>query len=52
METKLNKAIHIIEKTTRLKQMLAKVSHEICSPLIGVVSIAEILSTTKLDPNQ
>lgn len=36
----------------RAKQMLATMSHEIRSPLTGVVSIAEILSTTKLDREQ
>lgn len=32
--------------------MLATMSHEIRSPLTGVVGMAEILSTTKLDPEQ
>lgn len=32
--------------------MLATMSHEIRSPLAGVVSMAEILSTTKLDREQ
>lgn len=36
----------------RAKQMLATMSHEIRSPLTGVVSMAEILSTTKLDREQ
>lgn len=36
----------------RAKQMLATMSHEIRSPLSGVVSMAEILSTTKLDREQ
>lgn len=36
----------------RAKQMLATMSHEIRSPLSGVVSIAEILSNTKLDKEQ
>ena len=36
----------------RAKQMLATMSHEIRSPLSGVVSIAEILSTTSLDKEQ
>lgn len=36
----------------RAKQMLATMSHEIRSPLSGVVSMAEILSTTKLDKDQ
>lgn len=36
----------------RAKQMLATMSHEIRSPLTGVVSMAEILSTSKLDRDQ
>ena len=36
----------------RAKQMLATMSHEIRSPLSGVVSMAEILSTTRLDKEQ
>lgn len=36
----------------RAKQMLATMSHEIRSPLTGVVSMAEILSNTKLDWEQ
>jgi len=40
------------EETMRAKQMLATMSHEIRSPLSGVVSMAEILSTTKLDREQ
>lgn len=36
----------------RAKQMLATMSHEIRSPLSGVVSMAEILSNTKLDKEQ
>lgn len=32
--------------------MLATMSHEIRSPLTGVVSMAEILSNTKLDREQ
>ncbi|XVE71316.1 hypothetical protein DITRI_Ditri10aG0141500 [Diplodiscus trichospermus] len=51
-ETELNKTIHITEETMRAKQMLATMSHEIRSPLSGVVSMAEILATTKLDPEQ
>ncbi|KAI4337218.1 hypothetical protein L6164_015663 [Bauhinia variegata] len=51
-ETELNKTIHITEETMRAKQMLATMSHEIRSPLSGVVSIAEILSNTKLDREQ
>ncbi|KAH6831219.1 histidine kinase 5 [Perilla frutescens var. hirtella] len=51
-ETELNKTIHITEETMRAKQMLATMSHEIRSPLSGVVCMAEILSTTKLDKEQ
>lgn len=51
-ETELNKTIHITEETMRAKQMLATMSHEIRSPLSGVVSMAEILSNTKLDKEQ
>ncbi|KAE8735199.1 Histidine kinase 5 [Hibiscus syriacus] len=51
-EKELNKTIHITEETMRAKQMLATMSHEIRSPLSGVVSMAEILSTTKLDQEQ
>lgn len=36
----------------RAKQMLATMSHEIRSPLTGVVSMAEILSHTNLDHEQ
>ncbi|XP_047337300.1 histidine kinase 5 [Impatiens glandulifera] len=51
-ETELNKTIHITEETMRAKQMLATMSHEIRSPLSGVVSMTEILSTTNLDKEQ
>ncbi|XP_038984870.1 histidine kinase 5-like [Phoenix dactylifera] len=51
-ETELNKTIHITEETMRAKQMLATMSHEIRSPLTGVVGMAEILGTTKLDREQ
>ncbi|PKA50615.1 Histidine kinase 5 [Apostasia shenzhenica] len=51
-ETELNKSIHITEETMRAKQMLATMSHEIRSPLTGVVSMAEILGNTKLDAEQ
>ncbi|KAL4182071.1 hypothetical protein AMTRI_Chr12g274160 [Amborella trichopoda] len=51
-ETELNKTIHITEETMRAKQMLATMSHEIRSPLSGVVSMAEILANSKLDPEQ
>ncbi|XVF89459.1 hypothetical protein PTKIN_Ptkin19aG0132000 [Pterospermum kingtungense] len=51
-ETELNRTIHITEETMRAKQMLATMSHEIRSPLSGVVSMAEILAATKLDPEQ
>ncbi|XP_022881505.1 histidine kinase 5-like [Olea europaea var. sylvestris] len=51
-ETELYKTIHITEETMRAKQMLATMSHEIRSPLSGVLSIADILSATKLDKEQ
>lgn len=40
------------EETMRAKQMLATMSHEIRSPLSGVVSMAEVLATTRLDKEQ
>ncbi|XP_010548554.1 PREDICTED: histidine kinase 5-like [Tarenaya hassleriana] len=52
MESELNKTIHITEETMRAKQMLATMSHEIRSPLSGVVGMAEILANTKLDLEQ
>lgn len=42
----------VVEETMRAKQMLATMSHEIRSPLSGVVGMAEILSTTRLDQEQ
>ncbi|WJX16156.1 Histidine kinase 5 [Trifolium repens] len=48
-EMELNKTIHITEETMRAKKMLATMSHEIRSPLSSVVSMAKILTTTKLD---
>ncbi|WOK95033.1 histidine kinase 5 [Canna indica] len=51
-EKELNRTIHITEETMRAKQMLATMSHEIRSPLAGVVSMAEILAATKLDYEQ
>ncbi|KAK2452808.1 Histidine kinase 5 [Trifolium repens] len=48
-EMELNKTIHITEETMRAKQMLATMFHEIRSPLSSVVSMAKILTTTKLD---
>lgn len=44
--------LSLTEETMRAKQMLATMSHEIRSPLSGVVSMTEILSTTKLDKEQ
>ncbi|KAK9070705.1 hypothetical protein SSX86_011107 [Deinandra increscens subsp. villosa] len=49
LETELNKTIHITEEKMRGKQMLATMSSEITSPLSGIISMAEILSTTMLD---
>ncbi|CAM8910007.1 unnamed protein product [Rhodiola kirilowii] len=51
-ETELNKTIRITEETMRAKEMLATMSHEIRSPLSSVVSMADILSTSKLDREQ
>ncbi|KAG2613401.1 probable histidine kinase 1 [Panicum virgatum] len=51
-ETELSRSLHITEETMRAKQMLATMSHEIRSPLSGVLSMAEILATTKLDKEQ
>lgn len=52
METELNKTIHITDETMRSKQMLATMSHEIRSPLTGVVGMAEMLAQTRLDSEQ
>ncbi|KAM3297593.1 hypothetical protein ACQJBY_039486 [Aegilops geniculata] len=51
-ETELSRSLHITEETMRAKQMLATMSHEIRSPLSGVLSMAEILAATKLDKEQ
>ncbi|GFP97761.1 histidine kinase 5 [Phtheirospermum japonicum] len=51
-ETELNKTINITEESMLAKQMLETMSHEIRSPLSGVMSMAEILSTTNLDKEQ
>ncbi|GFP90098.1 histidine kinase 5 [Phtheirospermum japonicum] len=51
-ETELNKTIHITEESMLAKQMLATMSHEIRSPLSGVMNMAEILSTTNFDKEQ
>ncbi|KAI6679161.1 hypothetical protein NL676_033042 [Syzygium grande] len=51
-ETEMNKTMYITEETMRAKQMLATMSHEIRSPLTGVVSMAEILAQTRLDQEQ
>ncbi|XP_022874359.1 histidine kinase 5-like isoform X1 [Olea europaea var. sylvestris] len=51
-DTELNKTFHIKEEAIRAKQILATMSEEIRSPLSEVVSMAEILSTTKLDKEQ
>ncbi|XP_024515454.1 histidine kinase 5 isoform X2 [Selaginella moellendorffii] len=52
METQLHKTMRITEETMKAKQLLATMSHEIRSPLSGVVSMAEILAATNLDPEQ
>ncbi|KAK9077811.1 hypothetical protein SSX86_006149 [Deinandra increscens subsp. villosa] len=51
-ETDLSKTIHITEEAMRAKQILATMSHEIISRLSGIISMAEVLSTTKLDKDQ
>ncbi|KAK9077812.1 hypothetical protein SSX86_006150 [Deinandra increscens subsp. villosa] len=51
-ETDLNKTIHTTEEAMRAKQILATMSHEIRSRLSGIISTAEVLSTTKLDKDQ
>ncbi|XP_078163156.1 histidine kinase 5 isoform X2 [Carex rostrata] len=51
-ETELSKTIHVTEETMRAKQMLATMSHEIRSPLTGVVGMAEILANTNVDMEQ
>ncbi|GFP95175.1 histidine kinase 5 [Phtheirospermum japonicum] len=51
-ETELYKTIHITEESMLAKQMLATMSREIRSPLSGVMSMAEILSTTNIDKEQ
>ncbi|CAN8299118.1 unnamed protein product [Cochlearia groenlandica] len=53
VKTRLKTVVmYVAEETMRAKQMLATMSHEIRSPLSGVVGMAEILSTTKLDKEQ
>lgn len=52
MESELNKTIYITEETMRAKQMLATMSHEIRSPLSGVISMASILARTPLNEDQ
>jgi signal transduction histidine kinase len=42
----------ITEETMRAKQMLATMSHEIRSPLSGVISMASILARTPLNEDQ
>ncbi|KAK1370010.1 Sortase system response regulator [Heracleum sosnowskyi] len=51
-ERELNKLSHIAEETERAKQMLATMSHEIRSPLAGLISMTQNLITTKLDKEQ
>ncbi|XP_073000625.1 probable histidine kinase 1 [Typha latifolia] len=51
-ESELNKTMHIQEETMRAKQMLATMSHEIRSPLSGVLSMAQVLASTNLDKEQ
>ncbi|KAK1370009.1 HisKA domain-containing protein [Heracleum sosnowskyi] len=51
-EKELNKSVHTTEETVRAKQILATMSHEIRSPLAGLVSMAENLLSTELDKEQ
>ncbi|KAM3389966.1 hypothetical protein ACQJBY_011868 [Aegilops geniculata] len=51
-ETELSRSLNITEETTQAQQMLATMSHEIRSPLSEVLTIADILATTKLDQEQ
>ncbi|KAL7111273.1 hypothetical protein ACP275_05G078200 [Erythranthe tilingii] len=51
-ETEPTETIHITEESMTAKLMLETMSHEIRPPPSGVVSMAEILSTTKLDKEQ
>ncbi|KAK6129788.1 hypothetical protein DH2020_036462 [Rehmannia glutinosa] len=52
-ETELNKTIHITEESMRAKQMLATMSHEIRSPLSGVVESGVMkLEATKFRPRE
>ncbi|KAK1613443.1 hypothetical protein QYE76_037116 [Lolium multiflorum] len=51
-ETELSRSLHVTEETMRAKEMLATMSRKIRAPLSGVLSIAEILATTKLDKEQ
>ncbi|VAH50808.1 unnamed protein product [Triticum turgidum subsp. durum] len=51
-ETEHSRSLNITEETTQAQQMLATMSHEIRSPLSEVLSIADILATTKLDQEQ
>ncbi|KAG5390266.1 hypothetical protein IGI04_031807 [Brassica rapa subsp. trilocularis] len=53
MESELGKTIHITEEMMNAKKILAKMSGELRSPLLGIVSMAERFSSiTKLDEEQ
>ncbi|KAG2319035.1 hypothetical protein Bca4012_054701 [Brassica carinata] len=53
MVSELKKTIHITEEMMNAKKILAKMSGEIRSPLLGIVSMAERFSSiTKLDEEQ
>ncbi|XP_009109486.1 histidine kinase 5 [Brassica rapa] len=53
MESELGKTIHITEEMMNAKKILAKMSGELRSPLLGIVSMADRFSSiTKLDEEQ